>query len=302
MSQTLAISAPLVMSAVPALLVTGGLIVGWFLRGDLATNIEVARLNADNDARTARWLWLRGYRLTPHAGPDVTDDMPAIEAEPKHVDGEVLRVEHPTSEIVRPTLADLAEEVALVQATTCCDGHMSEECNGYGELSEACCEQCPDWDWTPQPNPLFRAISDEPEHDDEDAPADDTDRPGLHLVLLAVPVALWDRLAEWWQSLWAARHERHMVGSGEQATAGDPFAELLAHVEDSATTDAEEREVLDEAWRAAVAAARAEAAPRHASDELAQDTGYRGSRWKPGTEHTGLHPIVVPAQRDGGES
>ena len=290
MSQTLAISAPLVMSAVPALLVTGGLIVGWFLRGDLATNIEVARLNADNDARTARWLWQRGYRLTPHAGPDVTDDLPAIEAKPKHVDGEVLHVEHPTGEIHRPTLADLAEEVALVQATTCCDGHMSEECNGYGELSEACCEQCPDWDWTPQPNPLFRAISDEPEHDDEDAPADDTDRPGLRLVLLALAWDLTDRAHDWLSVLIDDVLDRFKSDERRDA-------EFRQVADDDIETDDEfERAVMEaevQAWRDAN-----QASPRHGSDVEAEDTGYRGSRWAAGIEHTGLHPIV-PAQRSG---
>jgi hypothetical protein len=168
MSQTLAISAPLVMSAVPALLVTGGLIVGWFLRGDLATNIEVAKLNADNDARTARWLWQRGYRSTPHAGPDVTDDVPAIEA----ADDDAI-----TGELV----AVMPYEV-----------HAS---------------------------------------DDPDAPAEDTDRPGLWLVLAAIPAVLWQRVRDVFRSLGAARRERHLIGSGEQATADDPFAELLSHVE-----------------------------------------------------------------------
>lgn len=137
---------------------------------------------------------------------------------------------------------------------------------------------------------LAQALSDQPEHDDDDAPADDTDRPGLYLVLLAIPVALWDRLREWWQSLWAARRERHMVGSGEQATDGDPFAELLAHVEDG---DVEERQVEIEAW--------VQRTGRHGSDVHAVDTGYRGRRWEPGIEHTGVFPVVVPAQREAAE-
>lgn len=89
MSQTLTISAPLAMSAVPALMLTGGIIVGWFLRADLSTSIEAARLVARNDEQAARWLWKRGYRSTPHAGPDITPELPADDA----VTGELLAVD-----------------------------------------------------------------------------------------------------------------------------------------------------------------------------------------------------------------
>lgn len=99
MSQTLTISAPLAMSAVPALLVTGGIIVGWFLRGDLRTNIEAARLVARNDEQAARWLWKRGYRSTPHAGPDITPELPAADPD---VTGEVLAVDGVDTEADAP--------------------------------------------------------------------------------------------------------------------------------------------------------------------------------------------------------
>lgn len=72
MSTTLTVSAGTLMLAVPGLIALGGAVVGVALRGDLATRIEVARLNAAYDGRTARWLFLRGYRKTPNAGPDVT--------------------------------------------------------------------------------------------------------------------------------------------------------------------------------------------------------------------------------------
>jgi hypothetical protein len=48
------------------------------VRGLLTTAIEGARLNADNDERSARWLWLNGYRKTPHAGPDLTEPEPKM--------------------------------------------------------------------------------------------------------------------------------------------------------------------------------------------------------------------------------
>lgn len=74
MSTSITLSANTLMLAPPALLLAGGLIVAVALRGFLTTGIEVARLNAANDAKTARWLFLRGYRKTPHAGPDLTDE------------------------------------------------------------------------------------------------------------------------------------------------------------------------------------------------------------------------------------
>lgn len=138
----------------------------------------------------------------------------------------------------------------------CCDGHDTDECNGYGDLSEACCERCPDWDWTPQSNPL-PALADEPHHDDEDAPSDDDVHADgfpwwgwllMPLVIAAVAVllpfwVLW-LAGEWTVGKFQAaragwrrrRDERHMVGSGEQATDTDPFAEMLATPEPEPVT------------------------------------------------------------------
>lgn len=303
-----------IISAIPAdaLLPFVGGAIGWvghmfWFRAERANVTagltRIRRFQAENDA------WLDGHkaRFAPAA---------AIEAAPeeKPHEAEVLHVEYPTGELralnatdpqVAAGLAALADEVGLVQALddetehrpTCPDlfycptvDEVESGCHGGFDV---CC-------YAPELHrPMTEAELDDPAWNKLIPPADDTDRPGLHLVLLAVPVALWDRLCEWWQSLWAARRERHMVGSGEQATDGDPFAELLAHVEHDRTSEAEELALLDEQWRTAVAAARAESAPRHASDEVAQDKGYRGSRWAAGIEHTGLHPIVVPAPRSG---
>lgn len=99
MSQTFTISTQALMLAPPALLLTGGLIVAVALRGFLTTGIEVARLNADNDDKTARWLWRNGYRKTPHAGPDITPELPA--ADP-HVTGELLAIDGVDTETDAP--------------------------------------------------------------------------------------------------------------------------------------------------------------------------------------------------------
>lgn len=114
-------------------------------------------------------------------------------------------------------LAKLKQRAAEADRA-CCDGHNVEPCDPHAGYVLPCCGDCPDW-------PRFIALSDEPEHDDEDAPADDTDRPGLHLVLLAVPVALWDRAREWWRSLWAKPEPyrgRHWV-AGTQHTGQYPI-------------------------------------------------------------------------------
>lgn len=192
MSQTLTISAPLAMSAVPALMLTGGIIVGWFLRADLSTSIEAARLVARNDEQAARWLWLRGYRSTPHAGPDITPEPLAIEAGDT-VLGEVLHVEHATGPL--PVLADMPA--------------------GEDEVGDEQPGEAWPW-WTPF------AI-------------------GAAVLAVAVLLPFW---AAWLASEWAVdkarrvaaawrrrRDERYLIGSGEQATDVDPFAELLAHVE-----------------------------------------------------------------------
>jgi hypothetical protein len=219
MSQVFTISASQLMLAVPGLIALGGVVVGVALHGHLTTGIEVARLNADNDARTARWLWLRGYRSTPHAGPDVTDDVPAIEA----ADDDAI-----TGELV----AVMPYEV--------------------------------------------------PASDDPDAPAEDTDRPGLWLVLAAIPAALWQRVRDWFRSLGAARRERHLIGSGEQATDRDPFAELLAHVEQQPVTIVHR-------------------------DHRYRDPGMTGAFplvKVVGDKAAGRHraDVVIPEQRTGGES
>lgn len=222
MSQVFTISASQLMLAVPGLIALGGVVVGVALHGHLTTGIEVARLNADNDARTARWLWQRGYRKTPHAGPDVTDDLPAIETE-RHVDGEVLHVEHPTGEHLLPELSDDAGHDDEDPHTDACPdlyycptaGEVESGCHGGFDV---CC-------WAPELHQpvnaegmarladevgLAQALSDRPAEEDELCEscgkpwrecAEDTDRPGLHLVLAAIPAALWQRLREWWRSL-----------------------------------------------------------------------------------------------------
>lgn len=63
----------------PTLLVVGGLLAGavimlFFDRQTLADVIAGHRLLASADKRSARWLFLKGYRKTPHAGPDLTDE------------------------------------------------------------------------------------------------------------------------------------------------------------------------------------------------------------------------------------
>lgn len=215
MSQTLTISAPLAMAAVPGLIAIGGVVVGIALNGWLSTGIEVARLNASNDDRTARWLWLRGYRKTPHAGPDITPELPADDA----VTGEVLAI----------------------------DGVDTET----------------------------------------DAPHDDTDRPRwwasvVAFVVLA-PIAFARRqlpaLAAWWRR---RRDERYLIGSGEQATDVDPFAELLAHATSQPPTN-----------------------PTYKSHRCPHDTvadrdpGYQSRHTAAGYE-TGIFPVInVPTQRSG---
>lgn len=217
--------------------------------------------------------WPLFLALDPPAGADEVGLAQALSDEPEHDD------EH------KPTCPDLYYCPTVDEVESGCHG-------GF----DVCC-------YAPELHrPMTEAELDDPAWNKLIPPADDTDRPGLWLVLLAIPVALWDRAREWWRSLWAARRERHMVGSGEQATDGDPFAELLAHVEGDRTSEAEELALLDEQWRTAVAAARAESVPRHASAEVAQDKGYRGSRWAQDVQHTGTFPIVViPEQRDGGD-
>jgi hypothetical protein len=155
-SQSITISAGALMLAPPALMLVGGLIVGVAMHWYLQTGIEVARLNATNDDASARWLWQRGYRKTPHAGPDVTECKPL-------------------------------------------------------------------------------ALSDR-SHADEQADHTDTDRPRWWATVAAfvvlAPAAFlagqFKALAAWWRR---RRDERYLIGSGEQATDVDPFAELLAHVE-----------------------------------------------------------------------
>jgi hypothetical protein len=195
MSQTLTVSAPLAMSAVPALMLTGGIIVGWFLRADLSTSIEAARLVARNDEQAARWLWKRGYRSTPHAGPDITPEPLAIEAGDT-VLGEVLHVEHATGPL--PVLADVPA---------------GEDEVGDEQPGEA---------WFAG---IVRALN-----------------RARRIALVAVvvpPLFVWSWCVHWpigkaksAAAAWRRRRdERYLIGSGEQATSVDPFAELLAHVE-----------------------------------------------------------------------
>lgn len=152
-------------------------------------------------------------------------DAPELTAAPEH-EGEVLHVEHATGEL--PIVAE-----------PCCELY-SDELFNPASCPVPACGAFPD----PQP----AALSDRPAEDDDEV---GEEQPGeswfdglvrvwhrlldaMHRAATGPVLPLW--LVRWWQSLGASRRERHMVGSGEQATDRDPFAELLAHVEQQPVT------------------------------------------------------------------
>ncbi|NUT52377.1 MAG: hypothetical protein HOV94_34550 [Saccharothrix sp.] len=243
-------------------------------RLDAITYRDLAEKKLDEcEARDAAYEASR--ELQPFWSFDAPAELPAAEHE-----GEVLHVDHPTGE--QPAIPKREHTPACPDLYYCPTvGEVESGCHGRFDV---CCA-------APE---LHRPMT-EQEHDAlalSDRPAEDEDawgeeQPGE--AWFAGLVERWRRLVAWFRSLGASRRERHLIGSGEQATADDPFAELLAHVE----TDAEERRVEIEAW--------VERAGRHGSGEVAQDTGYRGSRWAAGIEHTGVHPIVIPAPREAGD-
>lgn len=234
MSSTVTLSMPTLMLAIPGLVAFSGAVTFVALRSYLNDAVDGHRVLANVDERSARWLFLRGYRKTPHAGPDVT----------------------PEPDVAQPQMLALSDRPAADDDER--DGHI-----GYL---------------------LALAVA---------------------YVVLA-PVAFVrgqaGALGAWLRGRVGARrarrNERHQIGSGEQATSEDPFAELLAHAEAKPLDLADEAELKVEM---AVWVAANPPTPRHGLDVAAEDKGYLGRRWAAGTEHTGLHPIVIPAQREGGE-
>lgn len=164
--------------------------------------------------------------VTPRAiGAGSSDD---------HVIGELLAVDHveacctghgdepcsPDSGIVPPFCCPYCPDQPTPD---CCDSHDicndGEPCNPV-EHALPCCVRCPAW---------THVLSDEPHHDDEDAPADDTDRAGVWRVLLGLASDLVDRVHDWLPNLLQQWRERNDVGSGEQATEpGEALRQVLA--------------------------------------------------------------------------
>lgn len=226
MTTTVTLSMSTLLIGVPSLVAFSGAVTFVALRGYLNDAVEGHRLLATVDEQSSRWLFLKGYRKTPHAGPDLTDD------------------------------------------------------------------------------PQLLALSDRP-HADEQADHTDTDRRGMWRVLLGLASDLVDRVHDWLPGLLQQWRERNDVGSGEQATTEDPFAELLAHVEAKPL-------VLDIADEAELDAQRAEwvevnepyTGRRLLDVHADRDLNYLSRHVKPGFE-TGIFPAInakVPAQRTGDEA
>ncbi len=247
-----------------------------------------ARL-ALRDARTYRDEADRTFNAAESLADEVerTRNLPwhyAIEAAPedKPVIGEVLHVEphetgeHPVVESEhKPTCPDLYYCPTVDEVESGCHG-------GFA----VCC-------YAPE---MHVPIPDERDDDEvgEEQPGE-SDWSWLRFVgaTLLFPFA-WlvfrlSQLAEWFRSLGATRRERHMVGSGEQATDGDPFAELLAHVEDG---DVEERQVEIEAWVQANPPTPPSYKPWHLNDVTAMHEVVRPGRHR---------AAEIPAQREAAE-
>lgn len=233
MSTSITLSLPVVMVGVPTLVAVTGAVTFWALRSYLLDAVDGHRQLAALDDVSARWLWLHGYRSSPHAGPDVT--------------GEVLAVEDA---------------------------------------------------------PL--AIADQPHHDDEDAPADDTDRPGLRLVLLALVWDLTDRAHDWLADRFKSNARRDaefrqaldadidaapwvLYDEDELRAQGVSEVELRMLRDGYASTPYDDATDAEERWRE-IESYRATREPQP----------YTGKHWASDVQHTGAWP-TVPAQRDGGE-
>jgi hypothetical protein len=231
------------------------------LAEDRLTLVE-ARDAAFEETRNRPWYW----STDPAA--------PAIEAAPAEHEAEVLAVAYPTQELrtldpqVAVGLARLADEVGLVQALSDRPAD-DEDVVGDEQPGEA---------W-------FARIRD----GFDDMARGVTDAINWPIRLVQRAVAAWRR----------RRDERHLIGSGEQATDVDPFAELLAHVE-------AEPLVLDIADEAELDEQRAEWVALNPPANLGPD-GQR--HWN---DVTAMHevvvqgrhrkmPINVPAQRTGDE-
>lgn len=198
--------------------------------------------------------------LQPFWSFDAPAELPAAEHE-----GEVLLVEHPTGELrvlsasdpaVAAGLARLADEVGLVQALN--EPNRCPECCLLSAHKPLCSRPVAlPWEQASAAMANAYALSDRPAEDEDEV---GEEQPGE--AWFAGVVERWRRLVAWLRQFGQSRRERHLIGSGEQATAEDPFAELLAHVE---------------------------------------TRPYVGRHWSAGTEHTGAYKLVVPAQRDGGD-
>lgn len=288
------------------------------LAEDRLTKVE-ARDAAFEETRNRPWYW----STDPAA--------PAIEAAPAEHEGEVLHVEHPTQEMrLVDGLARLADEVGLVQALGCCTAHGDEPCaQDSGLVPAYCCDDCPD---------RMSALTAEPNITADDlspiGPKDGWRAPWWSPLAIAVAVLLVGLLLPVWLAWlaceWLAgkaqsaaatwrrrRDERYLIGSGEQATAGDPFAELLTH----ATTDRTagiravvaasgiELDIADEAeldeQRAEWVEVNEPYTGRRLLDVHAdRDLNYLSRHVKPGFE-TGIFPQInaaIPAQRTGDEA
>lgn len=236
MSSTVTLSMPTLMLAIPGLVMFSGAVTFVALRSYLNDAVDGHRVLANVDERSARWLFLRGYRKTPHAGPDVT----------------------PEPDVAQPQMLALSDRPAADDDER--DGHI-----GYL---------------------LALAVA---------------------YVVLA-PVAfvrgqagalgawLRDRVIAWK----ARRAERHQIGSGEQATSDDPFAELLAHAERDPAEGI--RQVLA---ASGIELDEDEPEPVRIAHRY-RDPGMTGQfplvkvvGDKPAGRHREM-PIVIPAQREGG--
>lgn len=107
MSTTITLSMETLLLGVPSLVAFSGAVTFVALRGYLTDAVEGHRLLAAADERSARWLFLRGYRRTPHAGPDVTPEPEplAIAATAFDPDADEVGDEQPGATLMRPVLA-----------------------------------------------------------------------------------------------------------------------------------------------------------------------------------------------------
>lgn len=95
------------MLGVPSLVFLGGAITFVAVRGMLVDAIEGNQVLAGYDMRSARWLWLRGYRKSPQPGPLELPQMLAIEAE-------AYEPEAPDDDTERPYLWALAATAVVL--------------------------------------------------------------------------------------------------------------------------------------------------------------------------------------------